>query len=74
METLIQARIPLKLNKEIEDKIKSGLYSNKSEVVRDALRKMFAESSREILREIVRKSGISEKSMLRELDKMRGKH
>lgn len=74
MDTLVQARIPAKLNKEIEERIKSGFYSNKSEVVRDALRKMFAENSREILREIARKSGISEKSMLKELKRVRGKH
>ena len=74
MDTLIQARIPLKLNKEIEQQIKSGLYSNKSEVVRDALRKMFAENSREILREIAKRSGISERSMINELKKIRGKH
>ncbi len=74
MDTLIQARVPTKLNREIEQQVKSGLYSNKSELVRDALRKMFAENGREILRELAKRSGISERSMLNELKNIRGKH
>ena len=42
-EKTIQARIPTKLYKNIETRIKSGMYSNKSEVVREALRHMFSE-------------------------------
>jgi len=70
-EKLLQARIPEKLYKRVEEGIKSGIYSNRSEVVREALRKMFAEQSRDFLRELARKTGISEMDMLRELKKIR---
>ena len=70
-EKLIQARVPEKLYREIEKRIVSGMYENKSEVIREALRKLLAEHSRDSLREFARKAGITEKEMLKELKKIR---
>ena len=70
-EKLIQARVPERLYREIEKRVVSGMYENKSEVIRDALRKLLAEHSRDSLREFARKTGITEKEMLKELKKLR---
>ena len=68
----IQARVPEKLYREVEQRIEFGIYASTSEVIRDALRKMFAEQSREFLRLLVKEAGLSKKDMLNELWKIRG--
>lgn len=70
-EKILQARIPRRLYERVENRIKLGLYSNKSEIVREALRRMFAEQSREFLRELIEKTGMTEREMLKELRKIR---
>ena len=70
-EKLIQARVPEKLYREIEKRVVSGMYENKSEVIRDAIRKLLAEHGRDSLREFAKKAGITEKEMLKELKKLR---
>ncbi len=47
-EKTIQARIPEKLYEDLEDRIKSGIYSNRSEVIREALRKLFSEERKDV--------------------------
>ena len=70
-EKILQARVPKRLYERVENRIKLGLYSNKSEIVREALRRMFADQSREFLRELVERTGITEREMLKELRKIR---
>ncbi len=43
METVIQVRLPKALVKEIDQLVEKGMYSNKSEVMRDAARRLFIE-------------------------------
>ena len=43
METVIQVRLPKAIVKEIEMLVEKGFYSNKSEVMRDAARRLFIE-------------------------------
>lgn len=68
----IQVSIPESMYKTLEKRIKLGLYSNENEVVNKALEKLFAEQSREFLRNLTKKLNISEKEMLSELKKLRG--
>ncbi|MBN2014595.1 MAG: hypothetical protein JW778_05400 [Candidatus Altiarchaeota archaeon] len=68
----IEAKIPKKLYENIEERIKLGLYDSVDDVVSDALKKMSAEQSRNFLRRLAKLAMISEKDMLRELEKVRG--
>ena len=43
IETVIQVRLPKAIVKEIEMLVEKGFYSNKSEVMRDAARRLFIE-------------------------------
>lgn len=67
----IQARVPEKLYEKVEERIESGLYASISEVVREALRKFTAEQSREFLRILTKRVGITKREMLKELDRVR---
>lgn len=40
MMQVTQVRLPKELNKEVDKLVTKGLYSNKSDVVRDAVRKL----------------------------------
>lgn len=62
----IQTRIPEELYEELEELVGSGLYANKSEVIREALRKLIAEKSRNVLRELAAEYRVSEESLLKE--------
>lgn len=67
----VQARVPEELYEEIDKRIESGMYTSKSEVIREALRKLFAEQSRNFLRELADEKGLSEEEMLDEWVKVR---
>ncbi|MBL7206197.1 MAG: ribbon-helix-helix protein, CopG family [Candidatus Aenigmarchaeota archaeon] len=67
----IQARIPEKLYEELEQRVELGMYASTSEVMRDALRKMFVEQSRTFLRDLAKEKGIKKEELLEELWKIR---
>ncbi|MGM0510937.1 MAG: ribbon-helix-helix domain-containing protein [Thermoplasmatota archaeon] len=67
----VQARVPEELYEEIDRRIESGMYASKSEVIREALRKMFAEQSRSFLRDLVEELEITKEEMLDEWIKVR---
>lgn len=68
---IIQAKVPEKLYDEIQERIEIGIYADQSELLKDASSKMFAEESREFLRELVKRKRITKKEMLREWRKVR---
>ena len=56
MET-VQVRLSKELSRVLSASVSKGIYANKSEVMRDALRKLFApELKEEILAEAIRRS------------------
>ncbi len=67
----IQARVPDELYEEIDRRIDSGMYTSKSEIIREALRKLFAEQSRSFLRDLVKEMELSEEEMIEEWIKVR---
>lgn len=67
----IQARVSEELYREIGKRVDSGMYTSTSEVIRDALRKLFAEQSRSFLRDLAKEMKLSEKEMLDEWVKVR---
>lgn len=67
----VQAKVPERLYNEIQGRIKIGIYADQSEVLKEALKKMFAEENREFLREIVKRKRITKKEMLKEWKKIR---
>jgi len=67
----VQVKVPERLYNEIQGRIKTGIYADQSEVLKEALKKMFAEESREFLREIVKRKRITKKEMLKEWKKIR---
>lgn len=67
----VQARLPKRLYEELRRKIEDGYYSSESEVIRDSLRKMFAEESRKKLRNIIEEEEITEEELLNEWKKLR---
>jgi len=67
----ITAQIPDDIYQNINEEIKIGVFSDVSEAVVSALKKAYARKSRTFLRWLVKKEGISEAEMLKELEKMR---
>lgn len=67
----VQARIPESVARELDDLVESGMYASRSEVIREALRKLLAENRRDSLRELAEHAGVSEDEMLDELDEVR---
>jgi len=67
----IRAKIPEDLALEINKLIELGLYKNEAEVIKIALRKLFAKRSREYLRTLAKDANITEKEMLAEWRKKR---
>ena len=65
------AQIPEEIYKNIDEELKLGIFSNASEAIVSALRKAYARKSRSFLRWLVKKEGITESEMLKELEKMR---
>ena len=67
----VQARIPETVENELDQLVESGMYASRSEVIREALRKLIAENRRESLRELADRAGVNEDELLKELDDVR---
>ncbi len=67
----ITAQIPEDIYVNITEEVKLGIFSDPSEAVASALKKAYAHKSRTFLRWLVKKEGITEVEMLRELGRMR---
>ena len=66
-----QIKIPKDIYSEMKNRIRLGLYSSESEIINRALKKVFAQESREFLRALALRKKITERSMLREWRKTR---
>jgi len=60
----VQVRFPPEELKRIDSYIKKGEYSSRAEFIRDAVRKAEMLRSLQILREIIKEEGITEKNLL----------
>ncbi len=67
----IVAQVPEDIYKNINEEIKLGVFSNESEAVVSALKKAYARKSRTFLKWLMKKEGITEAEMLKELKKIR---
>jgi Arc/MetJ-type ribon-helix-helix transcriptional regulator len=67
----IVAQIPTEIYRNINEEIKLGLFSDASEAVVLALNKAYSQKSRIFLRWLMKKEGITEAEMLKELEKIR---
>ena len=67
----VAATIPNDLYKKIEEEVKLGMFSDFSEAINAALKKAYAKKSRTYLRWLIKKEGIAEPSMLKELENIR---
>ncbi|ODS34931.1 MAG: hypothetical protein A7316_04680 [Candidatus Altiarchaeales archaeon WOR_SM1_86-2] len=67
----VYVSIPDEMYKSIENRVDLGIYSNVDEVVNKALKKMFAEQSREFLRKMTKNLGITKDDVLSELENVR---
>jgi Arc/MetJ-type ribon-helix-helix transcriptional regulator len=67
----IVAQIPNDIYKNINEEVKLGIFSDTSEAVVSALKKAYARKSRSFLRWLMKKEGITETEMLKELGKLR---
>jgi Arc/MetJ-type ribon-helix-helix transcriptional regulator len=67
----IVAQVPEDIYRNINEEIKLGVFSDASEAVVLALKKAYAKKSRSFLRWLMKKEGITEVEMLKELKKMR---
>lgn len=67
----IVAQVPEDIYRNIDEEIKLGIFSDASEAVVSALKKAYARKSRSFLRWLMKKEGITEAEMLKELEKMR---
>lgn len=63
---VLEARIPKNLYAEIEERVRLGLFETKSEVVKRALEKSFAEDARKFLRDFIKNAKISKRALLAE--------
>lgn len=68
----ITAQIPDEIYRNINEEIKLGVFSDASEAVVSALKKAYARKSRSFLKWLMKKEGITEAEMLKELEKLRG--
>lgn len=67
----IVAQIPEDIYKNITEEVKLGIFSSTSEAVSSTLKKSYAKKSRIFLRWLIKKEGITETEMLKELQKLR---
>jgi len=67
----ITTQVPEDIYRNINEEIKLGIFSDTSEAVVSALKKVYARKSRSFLRWLMKKEGITETGMLKELEKMR---
>ena len=67
----IVAQIPEDIYRNINEEIKLGVFVDEAEAIVSALKKTYAKKSRTFLRWLMKKEGISEGAILKELVKMR---
>ena len=67
----VATNIPNDLYKKIEEEVKLGMFSDFSEAINAALKKAYTKKSRTYLRWLIKKEGITETSMLKELENIR---
>ncbi len=67
----ITAQIPEDIYRNINEEIRLGVFSDASEAVVSALKKAYAQKSRSFLKWLMKKEGITEAEMLKELEKLR---
>lgn len=67
----VAATIPNDLYNKIEEEVKLGMFSDFSEAINIALKKSYAKKSRTYLRWLIKGEGITEASMLKELENIR---
>ena len=63
--------IPDNLYKKIEEEVRRGIFTDVSEAINAALKKAYAKKSRAYLRWLIKKEGITEAAMLKELENIR---
>jgi len=67
----IEAQIPEEIYKNILEEVNLGIFSDESEAVVSALKKAYARKSRNFLKWLAKKEGITKDEMLKELKKIR---
>ena len=67
----VAAQISDDIYKKIDEEVKLGIFPDVSSAVSAALRKAYAKKSREYLRWLMKKEGISEAAMLKEAETLR---
>ena len=67
----VVAQIPDDIYKNIDEEVKLGIFSSASEAINAALRKAYARKSRTYLRWLMKKEGITEGEMLKEIESLR---
>jgi Arc/MetJ-type ribon-helix-helix transcriptional regulator len=67
----IATQIPEDIYKNISEEVKLGVFSDVSEAVNTALKKTYARKSRAFLRWLLKKEGITEAEILKELERLR---
>ncbi|MBI4848905.1 MAG: hypothetical protein HY808_10085 [Nitrospirae bacterium] len=67
----IVAQVSEDVLKNINEEVKLGIFSDASDAVNSALRKVYAQKSRTYLRWLMKKEGIAESEMLKELAALR---
>jgi len=67
----VMTQIPDDIYKNIDEEVKLGIFSNPSEAINAALKKAYARKSRSYLRWLMKKEGITEAEMLKELETLR---
>jgi hypothetical protein len=65
----ITAQIPKDIYMNINEEIKLGIFSDPPEAAASTLKKAYARKSRTFLRWLVKKEGITEAEMLKELER-----
>lgn len=67
----IVAQVPNEILENIREDVRLGIFSDASEAVISALKKAYARKSRMYLRWLMKKEGITESEMLKELATLR---
>jgi Arc/MetJ-type ribon-helix-helix transcriptional regulator len=67
----VVAQIPDDIYKNIDEEVRLGIFSSASEAINAALRKAYARKSSTYLRWLMKKEGITEGEMLKELESLR---
>lgn len=67
----IEAKLPQDLFSEVKERVRLGLYTDESEVISAALKRAFAEESREFLRGLAKSMKLSKSDMIKEWQNLR---